>query len=433
VSRIGVVGSGYVGLVTSACFTDLGHAVTCIDVDADRVAALRRAHVPLYEPRLEELVRAGLDSGRLRFDDRPDSLASAEFIFVAVNTPSAPDGSADLQYFRNALRDIAATIDGGAAPIVVLKSTVPVGTAEATAIRLRRSTGREVPVVSNPEFLREGRAVTDFFHPDRVVIGGADDEAVAAVTDLYRFAGCPIVACDARTAEMTKYAANAFLATKISFINEMASIAEALGADIARVAEGMGLDHRIGSSYLRPGLGFGGSCLPKDVRALAHLASAFGAHPQLLHAVMQINTDQRHRLLAKLREDLGGFDGRTVALLGLAFKPATDDVREAPALELIRLLRNEGARLRVYDPAAGARIATEAPDLYVASDPYDAGMGADAAMLVTEWEQCTRIDFLRLASVMRGRVVVDGRNGWNAAEARAAGLRYLGFRSTAQP
>ncbi|MBI2762033.1 MAG: UDP-glucose/GDP-mannose dehydrogenase family protein [Chloroflexi bacterium] len=425
-SRIGVIGSGYVGLVTSACFADLGHDVTCVDVDTGRVDLLRRANVPFYEPRLEALVRAGLEAGRLRFSGHhAAAVAGADCVFIAVNTPSAPDGSADLQYLRAAIAGTAASLGEGDAPVVVLKSTAPVGTAEAAAAQIRRLSGRDVCVVSNPEFLREGTAVSDFYHPDRVVIGGGDDHAVDQVAALYAFAGCLIVRCDARTAEMTKYAANAFLATKISFINEMASIAEALGADISRVAEGMGLDRRIGAAYLRPGLGFGGSCLPKDVRALSHMASVFGAHPQLLNAVLQINADQRRRLVNKLRDALDGLDGRIVALLGLAFKPSTDDVREAPSLELIRLLRNEGADVRVYDPAATARIAAEAGDLQVAVSPYEAARGVDAVVLVTEWPQCVDVDFQRFSSVMKGRVAADGRNSWNAAAVHAAGLRYI--------
>jgi UDPglucose 6-dehydrogenase len=425
-SRIGVIGSGYVGLVTSACFADLGHDITCVDVDTSRVDLLRAAYVPFYEPRLEALVRSGLEAGRLRFASRHvEAVAGADCVFIAVNTPSAPDGSADLQYLRAAIADTSASLSEGHAPVVVLKSTAPVGTAEAAAAQIHRLSGRDVPVVSNPEFLREGTAVSDFFHPDRVIVGGSDDHAMDQVAALYAFAGCPIVRCDARTAEMTKYAANAFLATKISFINEMASIAEALGADISRVAEGMGLDRRIGAAYLRPGLGFGGSCLPKDVRALSHMASVFGAHPQLLNAVLQINADQRRRLVNKLRDALDGLDGRTVALLGLAFKPSTDDVREAPSLELIRLLRNEGAAVSVYDPAATARIAAEAGDLMVATSPYEAARNADAVVLVTEWPQCVDVDFQQFASVMRGRVAADGRNSWDVVAVQTAGLRYI--------
>jgi UDPglucose 6-dehydrogenase len=425
-SRIAIIGSGYVGLTTGACFAGLGHDVTCVDIDADRIAALSEGRVPFYEPGLVDLVKRGLAAGRLRFTQHhADAVQGAAFVFIAVNTPSAPDGSADLQYLRAALADTAAAITRGEPPIIVLKSTAPIGTAEAVALHLRRTIGQDVPVVTNPEFLREGSAVADALAPDRVVVGGVDDRAVAAVAALYGFAGCPVVRCDWRSAEMIKYAANAYLAARISFINEMAAIADVVGADIGCVAEGIGLDRRIGTAYLRPGLGFGGSCLPKDVRALAHMGATLGARTSMLQAVMEVNADQPRLLTARLSEALDGLDGRVIALLGLAFKPDTDDLREAPSLELIPLLRAEGAVLRVYDPAAAAPVIAEAPDLMAAASPYEAGRGADAVVLVTEWDACVRLDFARLAHVMRGDLIADGRNAWDAAAARAAGLRYV--------
>ena len=427
-SKLCVIGTGYVGLVTGACFADLGNHVNCLDVDETRINRLKQNIMPIYEPGLEQLVSQNVKAGRLVFTtDYVQALQGAEFAFIAVGTPSGVDGEADLQYVRSAAESIADLVDW---PIVVInKSTVPVGTGDwvADIIRKRR-TGRplDFTVVSNPEFLREGSAINDFMYPDRVVLGSEHREASAKVAQLYQTLGCPVLETDLRTAEMIKYASNAFLATKISFINEIATMCEELGADVEEVARGMGMDKRIGPAFLEAGLGWGGSCFPKDVKALAHMAVLHGTQPQLLQAVMDINRNQRRRIIYKLRKTLGSLNDRVIGVLGIAFKPNTDDIRESPAIEIIHLLQNEGAIVRAYDPQAMDNAAQVLGGTTLCSNPYEVAEGADAVVLATKWNEFKQIDLKRMHSMMRSQVLVDGRNIWNKESVEALGFKYIG-------
>jgi len=349
--KICVIGAGYVGLVTGTCFADLGNLVTCVDINEEKIARLKAGEIPIYEPGLEEMVRRNAQAGRLRFTiSYEEGLKEAEFVFIAVNTPMGSEGEADLSYVRSAAQSIAEVMDHPL--IIVNKSTVPIGTGDWVAEIVTRHQPQpiEFSVVSNPEFLREGSAVHDFMYPDRIVLGSLNREAAEQVAQLYLSLRAPIMITDLRTAEMIKYASNAYLANRISFINEIANICEALGADVKEVAVGMGYDKRIGSSFLEAGVGYGGSCFPKDVSALAHMASIHGCHPQLLRTVIEINRDQRRRIIQKLRDLLGTLDCKTIGVLGLAFKPNTDDMRDAPSVEIIHLLQNEGAHIRLSAP-----------------------------------------------------------------------------------
>ncbi|MCO5243553.1 MAG: UDP-glucose/GDP-mannose dehydrogenase family protein, partial [Anaerolineae bacterium] len=360
--KICVVGTGYVGLVTGTCFADLGNRVVCVDISDEKIAMLQAGEMPIYEPGLEEMVERNVKAGRLSFTTSYDEgLTGAEFVFIAVGTPSGVDGEADLRYVRMAAETIAATMS---APLIIInKSTVPVGTGDWVADIVSRTQPQpiEFAVVSNPEFLREGSAISDFLNPDRVVLGSLDKDAAEKVAQLHLALRAPIVVTDLRTAEMIKYASNAFLATRISFINEIAAICEKLGADVKEVAAGMGYDKRIGRYFLDAGLGYGGSCFPKDVLALEHMALIHGTHPALLRAVMDINRDQRRRVIHQLRQELGRLQDRQIGLLGLAFKANTDDMREAPAVEIAHLLRNEGVHVKGYDPVAMRAAARELP------------------------------------------------------------------------
>jgi UDPglucose 6-dehydrogenase len=427
-SKICVVGTGYVGLVTGTCFADLGNQVTCLDIDETRIQKLLQGVMPIYEPGLEQLVLQNTRAGRLHFTtDFTLALKDADYAFIAVGTPSGDEGEADLQYVRSAAESIADLVDQ---PIIVVnKSTVPVGTGDwvADIIRKRRA-GRELDfnVVSNPEFLREGSAINDFMCPDRVVLGSTNRDAANKVAQLYLTLRSPILVTDLRTAEMIKYASNAFLATRISFINEIANMCEELGADVVEVARGMGLDKRIGPSFLDAGLGWGGSCFPKDVKALAHMAVLHGTHPQLLQAVMEINRNQRRRVIFKLRKALGGrLDEKVIGVLGLSFKPNTDDVREAPALEIVRMLQNEGAVVRAYDPQAMVTAAQLAKRLTLCETAYEVADGADALVLATDWNEFKQLDFDRIYSLMRQPNLMDGRNAWNPEILRQIGFNYM--------
>jgi UDPglucose 6-dehydrogenase len=385
--------------------------------------------MPIYEPGLEQVVSQNVKAGRLTFTtDYQDALKDAEFAFIAVGTPSGVDGEADLQYVRQVAEAIADTVDG--AIVVINKSTVPVGTGDwvADVIRKRRN-GRplQFSVVSNPEFLREGSAIGDFMNPDRVVLGSLDREAAARVGKLYEPLRCPIMITDLRTAEMIKYASNAFLATRISFINEIACICEELGADVEEVARGMGLDKRIGHAFLNAGLGWGGSCFPKDVKALAHMAVLHGTHPQLLQAVMDINHNQRRRAVMKLRKALGTLDDKVIGVLGIAFKPNTDDIREAPALDIIHLMQNEGAIIRAYDPQAMDNARSILKKTTLCEGPYQVAEGADALVLATEWNEFKQLDFGKIKASMRGSIILDGRNLWDGETLRALGFTYFGM------
>jgi len=429
-AKIAVIGTNYVGLVTAACFAELGNQVVGIDIDPGKVERLGRGQLPIYEPGLEEIVVQNLKAGRLRFTlDYAEGLKAAQFAFVCVGTPSGIEGEADMSQVKAAAHSLGEHATSERGLIVVNKSTMPIGTGDWMLPALERASngsGARFLVVSNPEFLREGSAVDDFRHPDRVVLGGTDPEAIDRVASLYRDLQPepPIIKTDIRTAEMIKYASNAFLATKISFINEIASICERLGADVKEVSRGMGLDRRISPEFLEAGVGYGGSCFPKDVKALAHMASMAGAHPQLLRAVMEINRDMRRLVLQKVRGALGSVEDRTIGVLGLAFKPNTDDLRESPAVEVIHLLQSEGARVKAFDPAANEAARSLLPGVELCSDAYAVAEGADALILLTPWSEFRRLDLDRVRRSMEYPLLVDGRNLYDPKEMVARGFFY---------
>ncbi|MGH2514897.1 MAG: UDP-glucose dehydrogenase family protein, partial [Ktedonobacterales bacterium] len=434
-----VVGTGYVGLVTGTCLAEVGNQVTCLDIVPEKIARLRQGELPIYEPGLEPLVQLNTEAGRLRFTtDYAEAVPNADYIFIAVNTPTIAGGAgADMQYVESAARSIAQNVVKDT--IIINKSTMPVGSGDLVSTIVRehlRDTALKVAVVSNPEFLREGSAVQDFLQPDRVVLGSADRAAAQRVAELYLPLRAAIVITDLYTAEMIKYASNAFLATKISFINEMARICDRLGADVKEVAAGMGYDKRIGRPFLDAGLGYGGSCFPKDVKALAFMAHEADLHPQLLEAVMQINQDQRHVVIDKLMDEIGadgGLRGKTVAVLGLAFKDNTDDMRDAPAIDIINWLIEAGADVRVFDPVADETAKHILPDWEVTycGDEYEAAANADAVLVVTEWKRFRTLNFSRIRNGMRlregGAVLIDGRNLYDPAEMKRMGYRYHGI------
>ena len=426
--NIAVIGTGYVGLVTGTCFADLGNRVICLDIDESKIETLNSGGMTIYEPGLEEIVHRNVKAGRLSFTTSyKEGIKDAEFVFIAVGTPEGVDGEADLRYVRMAARSIAKVMDH---PIIIVnKSTVPVGTGDWVADIVNKHKEGDVglAVVSNPEFLREGTAISDFLNPDRVVLGGLDREAAEKVARLYLSLRAPIVITDLRTAEMIKYASNAFLANRISFINEIANICEALGADIKEVAVGMGYDKRIGHHFLDAGIGYGGSCFPKDVKALAHMAAIHGGHPQLLRTVMEINRHQRRLVIQKLRALLGSLQDKIVGLLGLSFKPNTDDMREAPAVELVHLLMSEGAFVKGYDPVAMDVAVRALPEIKLAEDPYDLAKGCDAVVVVTEWNEFKHLDMGRVKTLMRQPIVVDGRNIYEPETMKALGFTYRGI------
>ncbi len=427
-ARIAVIGAGYVGLVTGACFAELGNQVICLDIDAAKIEGLKRGVIPIYEPGLEELVKANVQRGRLAFTTSYDeAIPGTQFAFIAVNTPSGAEGEADMTYARKAAESIAQAATGHV--IIVNKSTMPIGSGDQIAGIVARYTDgtRSFSVVSNPEFLREGSAVSDFMHPDRIVLGSTDREAAEVVSGLYATLGAPLIITDLRTAEMIKYASNAFLATKISFINEIASICEQLGADVSEVARGMGLDKRIGPQFLNAGVGWGGSCFPKDVRALAYMAAVNGCHPQLLRAVMEINRDARRSVLLKARAELGTLNERVIGVLGLAFKPNTDDLREAPAIEIIHLFQNEGAYVRVYDPAAMEKGRAMLRNVEFAPSPAAVAEGAHALVVLTEWDEFRRLDFAAIRASMAYPLLIDGRNMYSPAAMAELGFVYRGM------
>jgi UDPglucose 6-dehydrogenase len=418
-----VVGCGYVGGVSAACFSELGHVVDCIDTDAQRIAIYRSGRSPIFEPGLESLIARGLSGGRLHFWDQYPDQIEADIVFIAVNTPGSIEGAADLRAVRDAIAMTTPRLRPGS--VIVNKSTVPIGTGELVEGMAHRSGLREVSVVSNPEFLREGSAVADFMNPDRIVLGSTDLNAMDRVASLYEALEAKILRVDIRTAEMIKYASNAFLATKISFINEMATICEALGADVSEVARGMGMDPRIGGQFLSAGLGWGGSCFPKDVRALVHTAAVHGAHPQLLRSVIEINSDQRLRGLHKVRQVLGGVEGHSILVLGAAFKGNTDDTRNSPALELASLLSLEGADVRVHDPVVPAeRIRSHVPAAAIVEDLRRGAAGASAIVLATDWPEYRQCPWADLGAGMRSRVMIDMRNYLDPMALRDAGFSY---------
>jgi UDPglucose 6-dehydrogenase len=428
--KICVVGSGYVGLVTGACLADFGMTVTGVDKDASKIAALERGEIPIYEPGLEEIVAKNVRAGRLRFTTELEpALRDAKAVFIAVGTPPLPDGRADLSFVRQVAEAIGDNLNGY--KVIVTKSTVPVGTGQMVEKTVReRSGGRqEFAVVSNPEFLREGSAIEDFLHPDRVVIGARTERAVGVMLDIYaplKAAGVPFVTANVESAEMIKYASNGFLATKISFINEVAEICEAVGADVEVVARGMGLDNRIGPKFLHPGPGFGGSCFPKDTRAVAQIAEQHGLRFEIIDAVLSANERVQRRMLPKLEAAFGGLPGKTVAVLGLAFKGDTDDMRESPAIPIVEGLVERGARVRAYDPAAMASARPLLPDAVVyCADAYEAARGADGVVIVTEWNQFRALELDTLRDLLERPLLVDLRNLYDPDRVAAAGFHYV--------
>ncbi len=427
--RVAMIGTGYVGLVSGACFADFGHEVTCVDKDTGKIAALEKGEVPIFEPGLNDLVAANRRAGRLKFtNDLPGAVKAADAVFIAVGTPSRRgDGHADLTFVYDAAREIAGALDGFT--VVITKSTVPVGTGDEVERIIREArTDAEFAVVSNPEFLREGAAIQDFKHPDRVVVGSEDARARGVMTELYRplyLNRSPILFTDRRTAELIKYAANAFLATKITFINEIADLAEKVGADVQEIARGIGLDNRIGAKFLHAGPGFGGSCFPKDAVALLKTGQDHEVPLRIVEAVVAVNDTRKRAMARKVATALGGeLRGKTVAVLGLTFKPNTDDMREAPSIPLITALQDMGAKVRAYDPTGMEQAKPLMPKVVFCKDAYACAEGASALVIVTEWEQFRALDFARLKQVMERPVLVDLRNIYRPDEVAKHGFVY---------
>jgi UDPglucose 6-dehydrogenase len=427
--RVAMIGTGYVGLVSGACFADFGHEVTCVDKDRGKIAALERGEMPIYEPGLNDLVAVNARAGRLKFATAlAPAVAAADAVFIAVGTPSRRgDGHADLTFVYDAAREIAGALDGFT--VVITKSTVPVGTGDEVE-RIIRETRPDCDcaVVSNPEFLREGAAIRDFKHPDRIVVGSTDQRAHEVMTELYRplyLNRSPILFTDRRTAELIKYAANAFLATKITFINEIADLAEKVGADVQEIARGVGLDNRIGSKFLHAGPGFGGSCFPKDTVALLKTGQDNAAPLRVVEAVVAVNDARKRAMARKVANALGGeMRGKTIAVLGLTFKPNTDDMRESPSIPLITALQDMGAKVRAYDPAGMEQAKNVIGNVAFCRDAYACAEGASALVIVTEWEQFRALDFARLKDVMERPVLVDLRNIYRPEEAARHGFAY---------
>jgi UDPglucose 6-dehydrogenase len=436
--RIAMIGTGYVGLVSGACFADFGHQVVCVDKDGDKIEALRRGEIPIFEPGLDELVASNVKAGRLDFaTDLAAPVATADAVFIAVGTPSRRgDGHADLSYVHTAAREIAAVLSGFT--VVVTKSTVPVGTGDEVE-RLIHETNpsADVVVASNPEFLREGAAIRDFKFPDRIVVGTSDERARKVLGDIYRplsLNQAPLMFTARRTAELIKYAANAFLATKITFINEIADLSEKVGADVQEVARGIGLDNRIGSKFLHAGPGFGGSCFPKDTRALVKIALDHDVQLRIVEAVLGVNDNRKRAMARKVAVAAGGnLRGKTIAVLGLTFKPDTDDMREAPSIPLVTGLLDMGAKVRAHDPVGMEQARRELPDIEYCDDPYACVRGADALVIVTEWVQFRALDFERLKREMAQPVVVDLRNIYRPEDMAAHGFIYESVGRASEP
>ncbi|WP_441241191.1 UDP-glucose dehydrogenase family protein [Tardiphaga sp. 768_D3_N2_1] len=427
--RIAMIGTGYVGLVSGACFADFGHHVTCVDKDSSKIDALLRGEIPIFEPGLDALVASNVKSGRLGFSlDLSEAVKAADAVFIAVGTPSRRgDGHADLSYVHAAAREIAANLRDFT--VVITKSTVPVGTGDDVERIIREANpDADVAVASNPEFLREGAAIRDFKHPDRIVVGTEDDRAQKVIAEIYRplyLNQAPIMYTGRRTAELIKYAANAFLATKITFINEIADLAERTGADVQDVARGIGLDNRIGAKFLHAGPGFGGSCFPKDTRALVKTGQDYEAPLRIVEAVLTVNDNRKRAMARKVQHALGGnLRGKTVGVLGLTFKPNTDDMREAPSIPLITALQDLGATVQAYDPVGMEQAKHELPDITYCEDAYACATGADALVIVTEWEQFRALDLTQLKQKMKQPVIVDLRNIYRSEEMLKAGFTY---------
>ncbi len=431
--NICVIGTGYVGLVTGACFAEFGVRVICADKDEAKIKALEQGQIPIYEPGLDAIVARNLQAGRLHFTtNTAEAVRDSLVVFIAVGTPPLPDGHTDLRYVEAVAREIGRAMDGY--KVVVTKSTVPVGTSAKVKAWIQeelQAAKKKVrfSVASNPEFLREGAAIQDFMRPDRVVIGTEDDEAAAIMKDLYRplyLIETPFVLTNIPSAELSKYAGNAFLAVKISFINEIANLCEKIGADVHAIARGIGLDKRIGAKFLHPGPGFGGSCFPKDTRSAAHFARELGEELEIVEAVIRVNEHQKARMVDKITGALGGaVEGKTIGVLGLSFKPETDDMRDAPAVDILRSLLGRGARVRAYDPAAMQNAARLLPEVTMCQNEYDACEGADALVIVTEWNQFRMLDLDRVKSLLRQPLVVDLRNVYEPEPMRGAGFKYV--------
>ena len=429
--RIAMIGTGYVGLVSGACFADFGHRVTCVDKDSGKIDGLNAGVMPIWEPGLEALVKSNADRGRLTFTTSlPDAVKDAEAVFIAVGTPARRgDGHADLTFVFEAVRELAKVIKPGT--VVVTKSTVPVGTGDRIEEILREEGVTDVSVASNPEFLREGAAIADFKHPDRIVVGAEDDRAQHALREIYRplfLNRAPILITGRRTAELTKYAANAFLAVKISFINEIADLCEAVDADVQDVARGIGLDNRIGPKFLHAGPGYGGSCFPKDTLALLQTADKVGVDQRIVRTTVQVNDDRKASMVERVERAVGGYlKGKKVAVLGLAFKPNTDDMRDAPSIPLVNALVERGAEVSAFDPVAREQAEKVFSGIEFASDAYAAADGADVLVIVTEWDEFRALDLDKVAGSLRGKVLVDLRNVYDPAEVAEAGLAHFGI------
>ena len=427
--NICVVGVGYVGIITAACFADLGNKVVALDIDENKIAELKKGKMPIYESGLKELVDRNVLANRIQFTSSyEEGLKDAEFVFIAVGTPSGVDGEADLQYVAASARSIADHIKDGM--IIINKSTVPVGTGDwvSDIVKEQNPEAGDFSVVSCPEFLREGSAISDFMRPHRIVVGSLDEDAAEKVARLHLPLRAPIVVTDLRTAEMIKYASNAFLATKISFINEIANICEELGADVMEVSNGMGFDTRIGQAFLNAGIGYGGSCFPKDVKALAYMAEKSGRHPQLLHSVMEINSDRRVMAVEQIKSMLGGEDlsGKVIGMLGLSFKPNTDDMRDAPSVTISNLLLEAGAVVKAFDPIAMEEAAKLLPAVEMMENPYVMAEGCDLLMVTTEWNEFRQLDLKRIKKTMKTPLLFDGRNIYDPKKMKELGFQYRG-------
>jgi UDPglucose 6-dehydrogenase len=425
--QITVIGVGYVGLVTAACFSDLGNEVVALDINEERIKGLKRGEMPIYEPGLKELVQRNVEAGRISFTTSyKEALKKTEFVFICVATPSGVDGEADLKYVAAASRDIAKNM---VAPLIIInKSTVPVGTGDwvADIVKQHQPKPIDFSVVSCPEFLREGSAIADFMNPYRTVLGSLDQAAADMVAQLHLPLRSPIVITDLRTAEMIKYASNAFLATKVSFINEIANICESLGADVKEVAAGMGFDERIGLQMLNAGLGYGGSCFPKDIKALAFMAEEMAIEPKILNAVMETNAERRERAIKRLIEVVGDLKGLKVGLLGLAFKPNTDDMREAPSIEIALRLIEKGASVKAYDPVALEVARPLMPKVEMVENAYKLAEGCDAIIVNTEWNEFIQLDLEKIKAKMKQAVIIDGRNIYDPKKMEELGFEYRG-------
>ena len=428
--HIAVIGTGYVGLVTGACFAEFGVDVTCVDVDVTKIEKLHKGIIPIYEPGLDQIVEKNVKAGRLHFTtDIKEAVEKALVVFLAVGTPPREDGTPDMSYYRQAAKDIAEAMNGY--KVLVTKSTVPVGTGkwlrEFVSENLIMDT--TFGVASNPEFLREGAAIQDFMRPDRVVIGSNDEEAISVMKDLYRplyLIETPVVITSLEAAELTKYAANAFLATKITFINEVANLCDAIGCDVHDVARGMGMDNRIGRKFLHPGPGYGGSCFPKDTRALTTVADQFGVETRIVDAVIEANERQRDAMIPKIEKLVGDFQGKLIGVLGLSFKPETDDMRESPAIEIVHAMIKLGARVRAFDPVAMEESKHYINGLEYAEDEYDAITGADALVIITEWNQFRALDMEKVRELLNAPKIADLRNIYEPADMRELGFEYVG-------